>query len=73
MRTRRYTQGITFFTTPQMYLDVKAASDDLEVSLSELFRDMIAWYLKTHPVNWQQAGESDLKIKGKGSRINGKM
>ena len=48
MKLRRYTQGITIFTSPQMYQDVKRISDEREISLSELFREMITEYLDRH-------------------------
>ena len=45
MKLRKYTQGITIFTTPDMYHQVKQLSDRMEISLSELFREMIMEYL----------------------------
>jgi len=48
MKLRRYTQGITIFTTSEMYNEVKRVSDEMEVSLSELFREMITEYLDRH-------------------------
>lgn len=45
MKLRKYTQGITIFTTPEMYHEVKRMSDRMEISLSELFREMITEYL----------------------------
>ena len=45
MKGRTYTQGITIFTTPQMYTDVKNASDKMEISLSEFFRIILREYL----------------------------
>jgi hypothetical protein len=44
MKLRRYTQGITIFTSAEMYQEVKRESDEREVSLSELFREMITEY-----------------------------
>ena len=46
MKLRKYTQGVTFFTTPEMYQEVKKVSDETLVSLSELFREMISEYLE---------------------------
>jgi hypothetical protein len=45
MKLRKYTQGISIFTTPEMYLEVKRVSDEMQISLSELFREMISRYL----------------------------
>ena len=53
MKLRRYTQGITIFTTPEMYHDVKRLSDRMEISLSELFREMIMEYLDHKPIGEQ--------------------
>ena len=46
MKTRKYTQGISIFTTPGMYEEVKRISDERKISLSELFREMIQSYLE---------------------------
>lgn len=46
MKPRKYTQGVTIFTTPEMYQEVKKMSDETQVSLSELFRVMISEYLE---------------------------
>ena len=59
MKTRRYTQGITLFTTPEMYQAVKRVSDDMEISLSEFFRGMIARYLETHHSSHQGGSDSE--------------
>ena len=48
MKKRQFTQGITIFTTPEMYEDIKKVSDERSISLSELFREMIASYLKNY-------------------------
>lgn len=42
MKLRKYTQGITIFMTPEMYREVKGASDKMEISLSEFFRRMVS-------------------------------
>jgi CO dehydrogenase/acetyl-CoA synthase epsilon subunit len=59
MKPRKYTQGITIFTTPQMYQDVKEASDALEISLSEFFRSII----KEHFENLQKDHDEGRVIK----------
>lgn len=46
MKLRKYTQGVTIFTTPEMYEEVKKVSDAKQVSLSEIFRQMITEYLE---------------------------
>jgi metal-responsive CopG/Arc/MetJ family transcriptional regulator len=57
MKTRKYTQGITLFTTPEMYHEVKRVSDETEVSLSELFREMITEYLRNHKQQEEKVNE----------------
>ena len=44
MKLRKYTQGVTIFIEPQMYCEVKKVSDEAQVSLSEIFRQMITEY-----------------------------
>ncbi|HQO64803.1 MAG TPA: hypothetical protein PK528_14430 [Syntrophorhabdus sp.] len=51
MKLRKYTQGVTIFTTPEMYCEVKKVSDEKQVSLSELFREMISEYLERRHIN----------------------
>jgi hypothetical protein len=58
MKLRKYTQGITIFTTPEMYHEVKRVSDELEVSLSELFREMISQYLDRRQINQHETNDS---------------
>ena len=48
MKVRQFTQGTTIFMTPKMYADVKRVSDERQISLSELFREMIREYLEIH-------------------------
>jgi len=50
MKSRKYIQGITFFVSTQMYKDLKKASDELEISLSEFFRNIITEYFENRPV-----------------------
>ena len=44
MKKRKFTTGITFFTTPQMYKKLKEISDEKDVSISEFLRDIIGEY-----------------------------
>ena len=46
MRIKKFTHGITFFMTPQMYDDIRKLSDVREVSLSEIFRTIVSDYLE---------------------------
>ncbi len=46
MKKRQFTCGITFFTTPLMYKEIKKVSDDLEVGLSDFLRQLIGDYLR---------------------------
>lgn len=55
MKLRKYTQGITIFTTPEMYHEAKRMSDRMEISLSELFREMITEYLDHRNVGKQES------------------
>ncbi len=56
MKLRKYTQGVTIFTTPEMYEEVKKVSDAEQVSLSEIFRQMITEYLgRRHGNNAEDA------------------
>ena len=45
MKTRRFTQGITIFTTPEMYQAVKKITDEERMSISEFFRNVVNDYL----------------------------
>ncbi len=49
MKIRQYTQGITIFTSPEMYQNVKRLSDERNISMAELFREMIEEYFKNLP------------------------
>ena len=51
MRTKKYTHGITFFMTPQMYEDIRKLSDVREVSISEIFRTIVSEYLERHQLD----------------------
>ena len=51
MKLRKYTQGVTIFTTPKMYQEVKKVSDAKQLSLSELSRIMITEYLERRHSN----------------------
>ena len=42
MRVKKFTCGITFFVTPEMYQDLKQLSDERQVAISELLRDWIS-------------------------------
>lgn len=41
MRVKKFTVGITFFVTPEMYQGLKQLSDERQVAISELLRDWI--------------------------------
>ena len=45
MRTKKFVHGITFFTTLRMYAKLKEISDNSEISLSELLREIVNHYL----------------------------
>ena len=48
MKNKLFTHAISIFTTPEMYIEIRRASYFLNVSLSELMRDLIQYYLDTH-------------------------
>ena len=48
MKKRLYTQGITFFTTTEMYDEIKKITVEKEVALSELLRNLVDQYLKSN-------------------------
>ena len=55
MKKKKYQQGITFFVSPEMYSTMKKISDEREISLSELLRELIEAYIESRipdlPVN----------------------
>ena len=51
MKKRSYTTGITFITTPEMYQKVRKESDDLNISLAELVREMVREYFENRRDN----------------------
>jgi predicted CopG family antitoxin len=46
MKKKKYLQGITFFVQPEMYGAMKKISDEREISLSELLRELVENHLK---------------------------
>jgi len=55
MKKKKYQQGITFFVETEMYESIKKISDQLEIGLSELLRELIDAYLESRtpdlPIN----------------------
>lgn len=51
MKKRSYTTGITFITTPEMYQEIKKESDNLDISLAELVREMVRGYFENRRDN----------------------
>ena len=41
MKTKQYTHGITFFVTGEMYREIKAITDGMEIGVSEFIRKLI--------------------------------
>jgi hypothetical protein len=41
MRVKKFTCGITFFVTPEMYQDLKQLSDEKQIAISEVLRGWI--------------------------------
>jgi hypothetical protein len=42
MKTKKFTHGVTIFMTVEMYQAVRKLSDQKQISLSELIRQVIA-------------------------------
>jgi hypothetical protein len=51
MKKKFFTQGITFYVSPMMYEAVLAVTDEKEIGLSELMRDLLSSYLQTVETN----------------------
>jgi len=45
MRGKKFTHGITFFVTAEMYQAIKKDTDELRISTSDLMRHLIEGYL----------------------------
>ena len=45
MRGKKFTHGITFFVTAEMYQAIKKDTDELQISASDLIRRLIEDYL----------------------------
>jgi len=58
MKKRKFTQGMTFFVTPEMYQAVINVSDQQGVSVSELIRGFINEHLPPVFTNNQESKES---------------
>jgi hypothetical protein len=41
MKTKQYTHGITFFVTGEMYREIKAITDGMEIGISEFIRKLV--------------------------------
>ena len=54
MQTKKYTYGITIFTTPEMYQEVRKKSDELNISLAELVRKMVRQYFENFKAQNQE-------------------
>jgi len=46
MKVRKFINGITFFTTPQMYQAIRKVTDERQISISDFLRSAIARYLE---------------------------
>jgi hypothetical protein len=46
MKKKQYTQGVTFFIKPAMFEALKKISDESQISLSELLRNIIEQFLQ---------------------------
>jgi hypothetical protein len=41
IKTKQYTHGITFFVTGEMYREIKAITDGMEIGISEFIRKLV--------------------------------
>jgi hypothetical protein len=46
MKKKLYTQGVTFFIGMEMFAALKKISDESQISLSELLRNIIELFLR---------------------------
>jgi hypothetical protein len=51
MRKKLYTTGITFFVTQEMYHQVISATNEMEIGVSELMRNLLSDYLESLKAN----------------------
>ena len=54
---KRLTQGISFFTTDEMYEKIRQSSEKREISVSSLLRSLIKEFLKSESIDETNAGE----------------
>jgi predicted DNA-binding protein len=59
MKKRIYTEGTSVFLSPEMYQAVRKESDDLGISLSELFREMVREYFERRQDNSKPVNNTD--------------
>lgn len=61
MRGKKFTHGITFFVTAEMYQAVKRDSDEFQISTSDLMRRLIEDYLTgSHSYCWPSFEEREI-------------
>ena len=49
MRRKKFTYGVTFFITPEMYAEIIKVTDALAVGVSEFLRGLIEDYTRKNP------------------------
>ena len=42
MKPKKYTHGITFFVTAEMYQEIKSITDAMEIGVSDFIRGLVA-------------------------------
>ncbi len=63
MREKKFTYGVTFFVTPEMYQSVKKDTEQLRITVSDLMRRLIEDYLHgSH--SYSRSGFEEGEIKG---------
>ena len=69
MKQRKFTNGITFFTSADMYEKLKGISDERNVGISEFLRDIIGEYLAECADNKLYEHDSMISATSKGDRV----
>ena len=68
MKQRKFTNGITFFTTPGMYDKLKEITDEKDVGISEFLRSLIGEYFNSYPESELCKHDCLISVPSKGDR-----
>jgi hypothetical protein len=61
MKKKLYTTGITFFVTQEMYHQVISATNEMEIGVSELMRDLLGDYLESVQIEKYLDGDNGIR------------